>query len=321
VLVVSCVAVAGWGGAQGSGVTGTAVQTRFASASVVRVGAGEFVMGASLEDVRTRAPNLCRREVARLAERVGAAPSDEPLELRARYFLRGCVGIVTPEEPCNAALFESELDAHPVWLAAYGIDRTEVTVGEYARCVTEGGCRQAMVTVGTPLYGDARQPVVGVSWDDARDYCAWRGARLPTEAEWERAARGRDERPFPWGWQWDPRRANHGALQASCRSEEDGWALTAPVGSFPTGASPEGALDMAGNAMEWVADRSPTPDLAPYSSVSAVAPAGPAFGGHHVVRGGGWNVGPFAQRTTFRMAFPSAARERYLGFRCAWDTW
>jgi eukaryotic-like serine/threonine-protein kinase len=145
-----------------------------------------------------------------------------------------------------------ELPAHEVFISAFWMDQVEVTNGMYKLCVDAGMCRPpAQVRsdnreeyFGNPEFQDF--PVVHVTWYDANAYCQWAGRRLPTEAEWERAARGDDKRNFPWGDEF-PNQYNSNALNLI----SDTWR----VGSFPEGASPFGVLDMAGNVWEWVADR------------------------------------------------------------------
>lgn len=290
-----------------------------APSPVVRVRAGAFLMGAdpaALDQART----LCVRSLERFAAARGATPADPSAGAGFNIQLRVCEveGFSERTGVCGVGYFAHEAMAHEVWLPSYGIDRTEVTVAAYDRCVRRGACAPPLDPAGTPQTGGASQPVTGVRWGDAAAYCAWAGGRLPTEAEWERAARGRDGRAFPWGWMADPGRLNHGAVEPGCRDDEDGFALAAPVGSYPSGASPDGALDMAGNALEWVSDRA-APDGAGYAPLRAVAPAGPREGSERVVRGGAFDLPMFLARVTARMRRPGDARERNLGFRCAYD--
>lgn len=296
--------------------TGVSARVGLGLGETALIPAGEFMMGADLHDV-ARAQSLCLRETRDLAATLGVAPVSPLFDMRARIIARLC-GDADLERPvCHGAQFAREREAHPVWLAAYRIDRTEVTVAAYQRCVVAGRCRPSQFPLGTPGFGAPAQPVVGVSWDDAARYCAWAGARLPTEAEWERAARGVDGRPFPWGWQWDATRANHGALRADCRDDTDGYAYAAPVGAFPQGASPDGLLDMAGNVMEWVDDGG----VDPSGPERAVAPRSTTSRNLRGARGGAWSHAAFALRTTWRTVLPEGARDRNLGFRCARDAW
>lgn len=204
-------------------------------------------------------------------------------------------------------------DERPVrrlWLSSYEIDRHEVTREAYEACVAAGACRVAQAY---PGLSAPDLPIVGVTWDDARAFCAWRGARLPSEAEWERAARGAaDRRPYPWGETLDCQRANFGNFDGDgrCAGENPGRPL--PVGSRPTGASPIGALDMAGNAWEWVADW-----YAPYDGRALRNPLGPARGAERVLRGGGCCSYFAPPRVSNRHRLAPEYADRDIGFRCA----
>lgn len=157
-------------------------------------------------------------------------------------------------------------------------------------------------------------PVTGISWFQARDYCAWRGKRLPTEAEWEKAARGEQGAEFPWGGLWDAGKLNAGLLHAD---KEDSPPGVMPVGSFALGRSPYGVYDMAGNVMEWVQDW--------YAAYPGNAYAAPAYGQtHKVVRGGGWGGGghyaiTHFYRGAYRFFLPPTTTYSDLGMRCAKD--
>jgi len=221
--------------------------------------------------------------------------------------------------------FEDERPQHNVYLDAYWIDSTEVTNAMYGLCVASGSCTPPTEDASfsrSPYYSHptcAGYPVVQVTWLQAHDYCEWAARRLPTEAEWEKAARGTDGRRFPWGDQ-----APTGTLANLCGSEcraepresnvDDGFIETSPVGSFPAGASPYGALDMAGNVLEWVTDWG----RADYYSVSPeVNPSGPSTGDTRVLRGGSFVQLPVGITASARIFLLPAASNEYGGFRCA----
>ena len=196
-----------------------------------------------------------------------------------------------------------EQPVHRVYLDEYWIGQTEVTNAQYALCVSAGGCTAPSNSRWQDSdYRD--HPVTHVDWNQARAYCAWAGVRLPTEAEWEKAARGTDGRIYPWGNSApDDRFANYGNII-------DG---TTPVGNYPEGASPYGALDMAGNVWEWVNDWY---DSDYYSQSPSENPQGPATGESRVLRGGSWDNYDSFVRSAFRFKYVPVDWGRYYGFRC-----
>jgi serine/threonine-protein kinase len=197
---------------------------------------------------------------------------------------------------------------HKVFLDAFWIDQTEVTNGQYQQCVKDGGC-------GTPheadYFKDAKysdHPVIYVSWDEALTFCIWAGKRLPTEAEWEKAARGDDGRTYPWG----NRKPNAGLTNYL-----DNRKSSTAVSSYPAGASPYGAMDMAGNVWEWTADWY---DPGYYKTSPVRNPQGSPTGDRRVVRGGSWfSLTEIVVRTYYRKASIPEAQNYTTGFRCVWS--
>ena len=231
-----------------------------------------------------------------------------------------------------------ELDEHPqhqVTLSGYCIDRTEVTVAAYARCAASRKCTSAMepATKGQESLCNGTRadrqdhPVNCVDWDQARTYCGFVNKRLPSEAEWEYAARGSDGRMYSWGNE-PPSAKRLNACDRECRAlgkrmgeewpitmydDSDGWETTAPVGSFPAGASPFGALDMTGNVWEWTADW-----YGRYQAGASTNPPRDKDGWARVLRGGGWDSSDAGKlRTASRGRVGPALRDADLGFRCA----
>jgi formylglycine-generating enzyme required for sulfatase activity len=207
--------------------------------------------------------------------------------------------------------------AHVVDLDAYWIDRTEVTNGMYALCVSDGACRQPTATnsITREYYYNNSQyssfPVVNVDWQMARSYCQWAGSRLPTEAEWEKAARGTDQRSYPWGEGIDDQHANYDSVAMDIVA----------VGSYPLGVSPYGALDMAGNVAEWVHDKYQW-DYYAISPGSNPQGPDPSVEGRTTVframvfRGGSFQE-PSEEISTYIRSFRNSdSFGVYLGFRC-----
>jgi formylglycine-generating enzyme required for sulfatase activity len=241
-----------------------------------------------------------------------------------------------------------EKPLHIVHVDTYWIDRTEVSNAMFAAFVAATGhvsdaekAGMGYVSNGSgrtetagaywkhPMGPDSSidgledHPVMMVSWNDAAAYCAWAGRRLPTEAEWEKAARGIDGRFYPWGEEFDSSLVNADDEElldeysvecspAGC----DGYDVTSPVGSFEGGASPYGVLDMAGNLWEWAGDYY---DDAYFSISPAENPTGPSTGERRVLRGGSWLNNTYDMRTTYRYGQKPDYRSDKLGFRCAMD--
>jgi formylglycine-generating enzyme required for sulfatase activity len=263
-------------------------------------------MGSAREDLE-RAFNLCRTEML--------------------------------DSNCNDArtLFLAETHAHDVTVSSFELDRTEVTVADYSRCVAAEVCEPPGFAPGDPRFDRPDLPVTYVRWEDASAYCGWVGARLPTEAEWEFAARGPTEpvaghpqtsgRQFPWGNIYNPHLCNHGALAPDATDRTDGFAGLAPVGSFPDGATPLGILDLAGNVAEYVSDFFELADEGGfgYPPASQVNPKGPKTGIFHAVRGGSYLSGAAWVRAMSRdrRGAPTEGigvpRSPTVGFRCAAD--
>jgi len=197
-----------------------------------------------------------------------------------------------------------EKPQHAVYLDAFYMDKYEVTNARYRKCVEAGACAWPFDTTYYENADYNQHPVVYVGWHWAKDYCEWAGKRLPTEAEWEKAARGTDGRTYPWGEGID---CDH-AQYKECGGQ------TVPVGSKSKGASPYGALDMAGNVWEWVSDRYQEDT---YQATPARNPQGPKKGTGQVMRGGSWSEPAVNVRCACRSWYMPDARYFNLGFRCA----
>jgi serine/threonine-protein kinase len=219
--------------------------------------------------------------------------------------------------------YSDEAPVHKVYLNGFWMDQTEVTNNMYRKCVQSGECNRPSDSI---YYSDNNfddAPVVYVTWSDAKSYCAWAGRRLPTEAEWEKSARSSDGRIYPWGDSFSCRYGNfddekqHDTDMVAGGPDCDGFTSLAPVGSFPSGASPYGILDMAGNAWEWVSDWYSN---GYYRSSSSSNPEGPSSGSMHVIRGGSFNMTEVVMRTTNRLKLEPFNSNYYVGFRCATES-
>ena len=265
----------------------------------------------------------------------------------------GEMALVPPGEffmgaPAGSHGLPDEQPERRVFVSGFWIDRYEVTNAGYLQFVQATGYRTpananpaaTLWESGRPLPGIDLHPVVNVSWDDAVAFCRWRGKRLPTEAEWEKAARGTDRRIYPWGDEWDQDLANSASYWAGRRidfsngaewdefwlrgegariSKEQGLkgeVLTLPVGSFPAGVNAYGLFDMAGNAAEWVEDWY-NPNY--YKDAPLSNPTGPDRGAIKAMRGGSWLKPAVSLRTTDRDWGTMDSRPSGTGFRCAKD--
>ncbi len=259
----------------------------------VLIPAGWFTFGAS-DAQQNAALELCKKDLAGMAQ------------------------------ACTKALFALEGPERRVYLPSYYIHRVEITTAEYRRCVEAGPCDPAPLLDADPRLSAPNLPVVRTTWLDADRYCRYVGMRLPSELQWERAARGPKPRIFPWGDAPLPGNANTGrfvVLDANGPyarpvvrvDERDGYAFLAPPGSFPSGASPDGVLDLAGNASEWVADA--IGEDGPTRPPGTPRSFGPSP--RRMLRGGSYRQPLLYQRTTTWDSAAPDLRSPEVGFRCA----
>lgn len=232
-------------------------------------------------------------------------PSAAPSDLGAQVKVPGGTFTMGSTEDTEA------MPTRQVTLSSFYIDKYEISVGEYRKCVQSGSCLTPLNSISTycnyDKTGKDAHPVNCVEWTDAKKYCSWAGKRLPTEAEWEFAARGLDNRKFPWG------NNNPTCSQADYKNDSGLFCSgsgTSPVGKHPLGISFWGVHDMGGNIEEWVYDY-----WGKYSVGPLVNPSGPYSGTDHVVRGGNWEIESKYMRTFARWHFGQA--KYWIGFRCA----
>jgi formylglycine-generating enzyme required for sulfatase activity len=233
---------------------------------------------------------------------------------------------------CQRDWFTDEEPPHTVNLDAFWIDQTEVTNKIYSLCVQAGACKEPTSkgsSTRSSYYGNAdydNYPVIYVDWNMAKTYCEWAGRRLPTEAEWEKAARWSPPLPvgegggegealtYPWDNDFDGTRVNFCDKNCSFswadKNSDDGYTDTAPVGSYPGGASPYGALDMAGNVWEWVEDW--------YDAYPGNTTSNSSYGTtYRVLRGGSWFYLNLVVRSAYRGSYDPTITDDNYGFRCA----
>lgn len=250
--------------------------------------------------------------------RMSTPPADMVL-VEAGWFVRGSTAeeIEAIYAACRQVQVErsqalcwrprSEQPQHRVYLDAFAIDRYEVTNAQYEECYRAQRCRAPAQSPSFDSVENGAYPVVGVTWFDAENYCRWRGKRLPTEAEWEKAARGPDGWLWPWGNSFVAGNANIRAFGV-----EPGRGRMVPSDSDRDGLSPYGAANMVGNVMEWVADF-----FGPYNPSENRNPMGPASGAEKVIRGGSWNTNIVTARPAARVSRPPDTAYPDVGFRCA----
>lgn len=245
----------------------------------------------------------------------------EPVKVQDFSMYRTVVGnegremVEIPEGPFTMGYNQGDPDetpAHPVYLKTYFIDLKEVTQSEYDRFVKMTKREKPQVPVFeediAKLIGPDF-PVVGIGWNDAFAYCRWAGKRLPTEAEWEKAARGEGQRLYPWGKEFTYAYSNIGG-------NDDGFPYLSPVGSYEMGRSPYGVYDMMGNIAEWVAD---TYDAHYYENSPFRDPPGPDATEFKVIRGSTWRDSKLNARLTKRFSAKMWRTDATIGFRCTQD--
>ena len=215
--------------------------------------------------------------------------------------------------------FADEMPLRQISMDAFFIDKYEVSNGQYQECLTAGACTEPgnLTTPSQESYfanpDFADYPVVYVDWAQAQAYCQWIGGDLPSEAQWEKAARGTDGRQFPWGNEGPDTQFTFGAedFPNDYANFDDYQGDLTPVGNYPNGASPFGALDMAGNVWEWTRDW-----YGAYDAGQTVNPEGPESGTDKVVRGGAFDFGAWSIRSTYRGKQSPNYQNYQQGFRC-----
>jgi len=271
-------------------------------------GNGTVESGEQCDDGNTTSGDGCDSS----CQTEGGDPgTNEWITIPAGDFVMGCADA---DSDCNS----DESPRHTVTLSEYKIQKYEVTNAQYKACVDAGTCTAPSSSnsyTRTSYYGNAtynNYPVIYVNWTQASAYCAWIGGRLPTEAEWEKAARGAypSENIYPWGNTSPTCSLVNGNISDYCVGD------TSEVGCYPSGASYYGVMDMAGNVWEWVNDWY---SLTYYSSSPTTDPTGPTSGTYRDLRGGSWYDGAWYLRVSDRDYYDPALTATNVGFRCAQD--
>lgn len=301
-----------------------------AKVAIITIGAPEAIGQRGIVDAIVRAKSRGIQSIwmeAELSEASAWSPLQSPapvavheeVRIPSGEFIRGTSDAQEATLlKLGSAVLPFEKPARLIALDAYWIDVYPVTNQQFLAFVESSGYEPEGVQ-GHPAWRDSwaagqeRHPAVCISRQDAYTYCDWGGRRLPTEAEWERAARGDDGRLFPWGNAIEEGRCNSGAA---------GHGLTLVVDAYPEGESPYGCLDMVGNVWEWVQDwldLPPGPSGGYYEAGPATNPRGPSSGTSHVMRGGSYRTHVANCRCAFRIAPDASTRYREVGFRTARD--
>jgi formylglycine-generating enzyme required for sulfatase activity len=252
--------------------------------------------------------------IGRVNQQLAKSQQEELQEFAQRGITPPAGMVLIPAGEFLMGIENGPADARPqrrIFLSSYWIDRYEVTNAQYRACVMSGVCTPPKDRSAFDDHRNAQHPVTDVTWLQAREFCQWSGRRLPTEAEWEKAARGTDGRRYPWGNSAAPIKDRIRINEQ--RSSRDG---TEPVGSQAGTASPYGVHDLVGNVWEWVKDWYAENA---YESAPTRDPQGPLHGSFRVLRGGGWRGGPLELRTGYRGWDEMTYWGPMLGFRCADD--
>lgn len=274
---------------------------------VIGVFVGQWILSSTSSSIITRNPSAFQatESLRTQSRRIMQEPGPETMVLvPAGEFVMGAHQEYEMAD-------KDERTSHTVYLSAFSIDQYEVTTARYAKFIQETKRPAPKYWSEEALKQHERKPVVGVDWNDAAAYCAWVEKRLPTGAEWEKAARGTDQRLYPWGSEEPSRQwAN---FDHCC---EKGYEALTEVGSFEQGKSPYGVYDMAGNVWEWVADRY---DEGSYGTNPERNPTGRSSGEKRIVRGGAWDSTSAYVRSSYRLGLSPTFRLDNIGFRCAKD--